>query len=194
MFNKTLIVISLLLSQTLFARSLDINLGRIKTIKIMVSCPSDYNRSEINAKSIIENFYVLGDQEKRRSKISGCQFNQAYPLYVENGELKMWVKWVDGGANDELRYEEMKRHGSVLLGKLNTNQLPRCDGADSPWYHFVDVVANPNLRVTEVIRKKNGRHSHSLKYFDGSYTAKHVGWVTDKERASRRAEKFCYLK
>jgi hypothetical protein len=194
MFKKFFIILVLMSSATVFSKDIDISLGKIQTIKIMVSCPSDFNDGEINSKSIIENFYVLGDQEARRKKISGCQFNQSFPLFVENGELKMWVKWVDGSYNDPQRYEEMRRHGSVLIGTLNSNQLPTCNTPNSPWFNFVDVEANPNLKVTEVIRKRNGRHSHSLKYNDGRKQAQHVGWVTRHTRASRNAERFCYLK
>jgi hypothetical protein len=189
-----IILATYLMTTNVFANNLDISLGQVKKIKIMVSCPSAYNQGEINAKSIIENFYIIGTQEKRREKLSGCQFNQAYPLFVENGELKMRVKWIDGSATDTARLSEMKRYGSVLIGKLNSNQLPICNGQNSSWFHFVDVVANPNLRVTEIIREKNSRHSHSMKFFDGSKRAKHAGWVTKKVRASRRAEKFCYSK
>ncbi|MBT7611163.1 MAG: hypothetical protein HN576_15485 [Bacteriovoracaceae bacterium] len=191
---KYLLLISSLFSTSAYTKNVDISLGKIQTIKIMVSCPSEFNDGEINAKSIIENFYVLGDQEKRRNRISGCQFNQSFPLFIENGELKMWVRWVDGSHNDPRRYEEMKRHGSVLIGTLNSNQLPTCNTTNSPWFNFVDVEANPNLKVTEIIRKRNGRHSHALKYNDGNKSAQHVGWVTQNARSSRRAERYCYLK
>jgi hypothetical protein len=195
MLKYVVILLSLLSIESSFCKDFDLNLGKIKNVRIMVSCPSEFNDGEVNSKSIIENFYVIGDQEKRRNKISGCQFNQSFPLFVENGELRMWVKWIDGSYNDLSRYERMRKHGSVLIGTLATNQLPNCSGGgSSSWFNFVDVEANPDLKVIEIIRKRNGRHSHSLKYNDGRKIAQHVGWVTAKTRASRKAEKYCYYK
>ena len=106
----------------------------------------------------------------------------------------MWIKWIDGSSSDPGRLSTMKKHGSILIGKLNSNQLVTCDGTNSSWFHFIDVVANPNLKVTEIIRERNGRHNHSMKFIDGSKIAQHVGWTTKKARSSRQAEKFCYNK
>ena len=194
MFKNIFILFMLISSQQALSYERDIKLGTIGNIKIMVSCPSNYNSGEINSRSIIENFYILGEDEGKRQKVSGCQFLQAYPLFVEKGELRIWKKWIDGSSNDELRYEEMRKHGSILLGKLDSNALPSCDGANSPWFHFIDVTANSNLKVVEKIRRKNKRYVHNMKISDGKSSVNTVGWITQKKRASAQAERFCYYK
>lgn len=194
MLKKLLLSLALLASTNALSYERDIKLGSIKNIKIMVSCPSNLNQGEINNRSIIENFYVIGENEKKRNKVSGCQFLQSYPLFVENGELRMWVKYIDGSLNDDSRIAQMREHGSVLLGKLDSNQLSSCEGPNAPWFNFVDVVPNPNLKVTEYIRKKNKRYHHSMRFDDRRKRVRTVGWITQKKRASRAAERYCYYK
>ena len=193
------ILLSLLIfsmSLQLQAKNHKIDLGQLKTFEIMVSCSNDFNFGEINSKSIIESFKIIGTNEATRSKISGCQSNQSYPLFVQDNELHMWVKWIDGSFNDEERYAEMRKHGSIALGKLTDLQLPACDGPGTHWYNKITVEALPGLKIFENIlkKKKDGRkyHVHNMTISNGDKTIDTVGWITKKAKASKREERFCY--
>lgn len=179
------------------AKSHKIDLGDIKYFDIMVSCSSEYNSGEISSKSIIESFNIVGSNEEYRDSKSGCQSNQSYPLFVKDNELHMWVKFIDGSTNDEERYAEMQKQGSISLGRIDNLELPACNGPGTHWFNKIRVEALPGLKIFENIikTKKNGRkyHSHNMTISDGEKSINTVGWITKRAKASKSEERFCYF-